>query len=101
MRGVSGRRLLGTIGTLVGTLLTICVAYGVYLHVHSGLGAESFQNGYGQYSSWAAYAAELVVAPIILLGIFLVGWWQLWRRSRREGIPMKKIRRELERNRDF
>jgi uncharacterized membrane protein len=101
MRGTSGKRIFGAIGALIGTLMTICVAYGVYLHIHAGLGAETIRNGYGQYSTWAAYAGKLIAVPFVLLGMFLIGWWQLWRRSRREGVPIRQIRNELKQNCDF
>jgi len=35
---------------------------------------------------------------LILVSMWIVGWVQLWRRSRQEGVPMKKIREELKRD---
>lgn len=98
MRSVLGKRILGAVGVLLGTVGIIGVVLTVYLRLSTGHGADAFQNVYGQYETWASYAGFLVAAPLIMLGIFLVGRWQLWRRSRREGVSAKEILKELKRN---
>ncbi len=74
------------------------VAFTAYLRIENGQGADVFRNAYGQFETWGAYAGLLLAAPLILLGVFLVRRWQLWRRSRLEGISAKDILKELKRN---
>jgi len=98
MRSVLGKRILGSVGVLIGALGAIGLVLTVYLRIRGGRGADSFQNGYGQYETWASYAGFLVAASLILLGIFLMRRWQLWRRSRLEGISAKEILKALKRD---
>jgi type VI protein secretion system component VasK len=98
MRSVLGKRILGSVGMLIGAVGVIGVVLAVYLRIRAGHGADAFQNGYGQYETWASYAGLLIAAALILLGIFLVRRWQLWRRSRLEGISSKEILEELKRD---
>jgi hypothetical protein len=98
MRSVLGKRVLGSVGVLIGIVGFAGVALAVYLRLRTGHGADEFQNGYGQYETWASYAGLLIAGPIILLGIFLLRRWQLWRRSRLEGVSAKEILEELKRD---
>ena len=98
MSNSAGRRFLGVMGLIIGTILFVLVALFVYLKIRSGQGAEAFQNGYGQYETWASYAGFLDGGVLILVGMCIVGWLQLWRRSRQEGASVKKIREELKRD---
>jgi hypothetical protein len=98
MRSVWGKRILGSVGVLLGVVGIIGVVATVYLRLSTGRGADAFQNGYGQWETWASYAGFLVAAPLILLAMSLAGWWQLWRRSRLEGVSMREIRKRLSRN---
>jgi uncharacterized membrane protein len=77
---------------MIGVVLT------VYLRVSTGHGVDTFQNGYGQFETWASYAGFLVGAPLMLLGFLIVRRWQLWRRARLEGISAKEIMKELKRD---
>ena len=98
MSTILGKRTLGSIGAALGAVGVIGVVLTIYVRIHEGRGAEVFQNGYGQYRTWAAYAGCLVAAVLILFGGLVVRWWELWRRSRLEGISMKEIARELKRS---
>ena len=93
------RRALLSVGVSIGVIGIVGVVLTVYLRIKTGHGADVFQNSYGQYETWGSYAGLLVAAPLILLGVFLVRRWQLWRRSRLEGISAKEILKELKRNR--
>jgi hypothetical protein len=81
------------------TVGALCLVFFVYLKIRTGHGADPFQNGYGQFETWASYAGSLVGGLLILLGGVLVGGWQLWRRSRAEGVPTRDILKELKRGR--
>ena len=98
MAGTPGRRLLLSVGVLITIVGIPGVMLAVYLRVSTGHGADAFQNGYGQYETWASYAGLVVAAPLILLGIFLIRRWQLGRRARLEGISAKEILKELKRD---
>jgi hypothetical protein len=98
VRSVLGKRILGAVGMLIGTLGFIGIVLTVYLRIRAGHGTDAFQNQYGQYETWASYAGFLIGAPLLLLGLYLVRCWQLWRRSRLEGIPTKELIEELKRN---
>lgn len=92
------RITIGVIGVLIGTVGMLGVGLTVYLRIRAGHGADVFQNGYGQFQTWGSYAGALIGGPLILLGGFLVGRWQLWRRSRAEGVSAKEILKELKRD---
>ena len=94
-----GKRVFLSVGVLIGVAGIVGVVLAVYLRIGTGHGADAFQNGYGQYETWGSYAGLLVAAPLILLGILLIRRWQLWRRSRLEGISAKEILKELKRDR--
>jgi uncharacterized membrane protein len=98
MSSATGRRVLGVMGVILGTILLVVVALFVYLRIREGRGAEAFQNGYGQYETWTSYAGFLIGALSILLGMCIVGWVQLWRRSRQEDISIEKLIEELRRD---
>jgi uncharacterized membrane protein len=95
----SSKRVLLSVGVLLGVVGIVGVVLVVYLRINTGHSVDAFQNGYGQYETWGSYAGLLVAAPLILLGIFLVRRWQLWRRSRLEGVSAKEILKELRRDR--
>jgi hypothetical protein len=69
MSSATGRRVLGVMGVILGTILLVVVALFVYLRIREGRGAEAFQNGYGQYETWTSYAGFLIGALSILLGM--------------------------------
>jgi hypothetical protein len=92
------KRVLLSVGVLVGVVGIVGVALAVYLRINTGHGSDAFQDGYGQYETWGSYAGLLVAAPLILLSIFLVRRWQLWRRSRLEGVSAEEILKELKRD---
>ena len=70
----------------------------VYLHIREGHAAETYQNVYGWNIPWTVPATFAVAFALIGLGALLVRWWQLWRRSRLEGIPMRQVAKELKRD---
>jgi hypothetical protein len=83
---------------LLFPLGVITVVLTVYERLRTGHGADAFLNGYGQYETWASYAGFLIAAPVILLGMYLLRRWQLWRRSRLQGVPPKEILEHLKRD---
>jgi len=85
MRSVLGKRLLGSVGALLGVLGVVNVVLTVYLRLREGRGMEVYTDFYGQHETWAGYAGYLVGGSLMLLGFFLVRWYQLWRRSRQDG----------------
>jgi hypothetical protein len=97
VRSVLGKRILGSIMVLICIVGVPGVVLSVYGRIRTGHGADWIQNAYGQYETWASYAGLLVATPVILLGIFLLRRWQLWRRSRQEGVSTKEILKELKR----
>ncbi len=82
----------------MGVAGIVGVALTVYLRINTGHGADAFQNEYGQYETGGSYAGLLVAAPVLLLCVFLVRRWQLWRRSRLEGVSAREILEELKHN---
>jgi hypothetical protein len=62
MRNATGRKALGVMGLILGAVMLIITALFVYLRIRFGRGAETFQNGYGQYETWASYAGFLIAA---------------------------------------
>ena len=87
-----GKRVLLSAGAFIGVVGIVGVVLAVYFRISTGHGADAFQNGYGQYETWGSYAGLLVAAPLLLLGIYLLRRWQLWRRSRLEGV--KELKRD-------
>lgn len=98
MHIASGRRIFAVIGAIFGILGVAAIALDVYLHVRFSDPTDTLRNVYGFYIPWSAAAGFLIVVPILLLGLWALRWWQLWRRSRQEGVPMATIVRELKRN---
>jgi hypothetical protein len=92
-----GKRILGAVGVLLAVMGFIEVGLLVYLRIREGRGAESWVNAYGQTETWGSYGGSVVGALLILAGSALVGWWQLRKRSRQEGVSVKEIRKDLKR----
>ena len=92
MRRSLAQRIL--ISIVVGLPLA---AFGlsVYLHIRDGHAADTYQNVYGWNIPWNMPASFAAAFLLIGLGALLVHWWQLWRRSRLEGIPVKQVAKEL------
>jgi hypothetical protein len=97
MRRRLGKRVLHAVGAAIGVLGMLGLAGSLYFLIRGGHGADAFQNGYGQYETWASYAGAIIGSLLLLLGGFFLGRWQLWRRSRLEGISAKEILKELNR----
>ena len=89
---------LKAVAFVVFPLGAIGVVLTVYERIRTGHGADAFQNGYGQYETWASYAGLLIATPLIFLGIFLVRRWQVWRRARAQGMTIKEVLDGLKRN---
>jgi hypothetical protein len=92
MRRSLGQRIL--ISIVVGLPIA---AFGlrVYLHIRDGHAADTYQNVYGWNIPWTMPASFAAAFVLIGLGALLVRWWQLWRRSRFEGISMRQVAKEL------
>jgi hypothetical protein len=82
---------------VVGSAFT---AFGldVYVHIRDGHAAETYQNVYGWNIPWTVPATFGGTFVLIGLGALLLRWWQLRRRSRLEGVPMKQLTKELKRD---
>jgi hypothetical protein len=93
-----GRRVLGTIGIVVGVPGILVIVLSVYVHIRDGRGTETLHNYLGFYLPWSAAAALLVLLPVVVLGAFSLRWWQLWRQSRATGMSMKEVAEQLKRN---
>lgn len=99
MRSVFGRRLLGAVGAVLFVVGVVCTLFTVYLRIRQGRGTEGWVNVYGQPETWAGAAGALIGMAFIALVAFVVVWVQLRKRSREEGIPMRRIFRELKQRR--
>ncbi len=93
-----GRLVFSVIGFVLLAAGVAGFALRVYMHLSEGQATDTYDNVYGFHISWSQAAAFLVSVPVILLGIYVVGRWQLWRRSRQEGASQETIRKELKRN---
>jgi hypothetical protein len=93
-----GRLIFGVIGSVLLVVGFLGLALDVYMHIRDSQGAETYENFYGFHILWSQAAAFLVSAPFLLLGIYALTRWQLWRRSRQEGASRETIRKELKRN---
>jgi uncharacterized membrane protein len=93
-----GKRIFGAVGAVLLSLGMIGTSLTAYLHIREGHGAEPFQNYLGQVQTWASATGGAVGGLLILLGGVFLGWWQLRRRSRQEGVSVKELRRELKRD---
>jgi hypothetical protein len=90
-----GQRIL--IAVVVG-LPIAAFGLSVYLHIRDGHAAETYQNVYGWNIPWTVPATFGVVFALTGLGALTMRWWELWRRSRLEGIPMSQVAKELKRD---
>src|ERR1700722_2905152 len=90
-----GQKLLIT--AVVG-LPVAAFGLSVYLHIRDGHGADTYRNVYGWNIPWTVPATFAAAFAVVAVAALLVRWWQLWRRSRLEGIPMSKAAEELRRN---
>jgi len=70
----------------------------VYVHIRDGHAADTYQNVYGWGIPWTVPATFGGVFVLIAFGTLTVRWWQLWRRSRLEGVPMSQVAKELKRD---
>jgi hypothetical protein len=95
MRNVVGRRILGAIGAFLVALGVGSGILTVYIRIHQGRGTEGWLDFYGQPQTWAGAAGGLIAVASIALCVSLVVWVHLWKRSRAEGIPMRKLYKEL------
>jgi hypothetical protein len=95
MRSVFGRRVLG----VLCAVFVLCGACGLilatYIHIRQNRGTEGWMNVYGQPGSWANAAGGLIALALIAVVVCLIVGTQIWMRSRQEGIPMRKLWREL------
>jgi len=97
VRSVLGKRVLGSVGIVLGLLGMINVVLTVYLRLREGRGMEVYTDFYGQHETWAGYAGFLVGALLMFVGFLLVRRYQLWRRARQEGISIDTLSKELHR----
>ena len=81
----------------MGGIGVICAILTVYIRIRQGRGAEGWINFYGQPQTWAGVAGLLIGLVVIVVGVALVVWIQLWKRSREEGVSMKSVFNDLRR----
>ena len=93
-----GKLIFGVIGSVLISMGVVAFALDVYVHIREGHAADTYDNFYGFHIAWSQAAAFLVSAPLILIGIWMLSRWQLWRRSRQEGVSPGTIRKELRRD---
>jgi hypothetical protein len=98
MRIHLGKTIVNVIAVLIFAAGAIGGVGTIYLRIRAGHGTDTFQNGYGQYLTWGSSAGLLIGIVIFLLGIYLVRLWQIWRRSRQEGISTREIEKEIKRS---
>ena len=98
MLSPKGKTIFGVIGSVLGTLGAAAFALRVYVHIRDGHAADTYETYYGFHVPWSQAAAFLLSVPFILLGIYALSRWQLWRRSRQEGASVDTLRKELKRD---
>jgi H+/Cl- antiporter ClcA len=97
LRSTLGQRIFFVIAVLIGAAGIIGVVVTASLRILTGHCTDVFQNGYGQYETWASSAGAFIGASILLVGGYLLRLWQLRKRSRLEGISAKDFNKELKR----
>ena len=87
----------GLIATVVGLPIA---AFGlrVYVQIHDGHGAETYQNLYGWNVPWTVPATMACALVLAAAGALSIRWWYIWKRARSEGVPMKQISKEIGRD---
>jgi len=68
----------------------------VYRHIRDGDGADTYRNVYGWNIPLTVPATLAGALAVVAFAALLIRWWQLWRRSRLEG--MSQVAKELRRN---
>ena len=94
----NGKLIFGSISFVLGAIGVAAFALQVYIHIRDGHAADTYETYYGFHVPWSQAAAFLVSVPFILLGIYALSRWQLWRRSRQEGASVDTLRKELKRD---
>jgi hypothetical protein len=97
LRSTLGQRIFFVIAVLIGAAGIIGVVVTASLRILTGHGTDVFQNGYGQYETWASSGGAFIGASILLVGGYLLRRWQLRKRSRLEDISAKDFNKELKR----
>ena len=92
------RRVVISVVFVLAMLGVVSFALRTYLKIRSGHATDTYENVYRFHIPWSQAAGFLVSAPLILLGIFAVRQWQLWRRSRQEGVSIRTVVKDLKRN---
>ena len=93
-----GQLIFGIIGSVLLTLMGGGFALDVWIQIRDGHAADSYENFYGWHVTWGQAAGGLVSVPLILLVIYVVTRWQLWRRARQAGVSVDSMRKHLKKN---
>jgi hypothetical protein len=73
-------------------------ALDVWVHIRDGHAADAYENFYGWPITWGQAAGGLVSIPLVLLVIYALTRWQLWRRARQAGVSMGTMRKHLKKD---
>jgi hypothetical protein len=92
-----GRAIFSVFAVLIFAAGLIGGVGTIYLRIREGHSTDTFQNVYGQHLTWGSSAGLLIGSSLLLIGMYLVRRWQIWRRSRQEGITSQEIENELKR----
>jgi len=92
------RRVVISVVFVLAMLGFVGFALRIYMQIRSGHATDTYENVYGFHIPWSQAAGFLVSVPLVLLGIFAVRQWQLWRRSRQEGVSIRTIVKDLKRD---
>jgi hypothetical protein len=92
MRGY--QKLLLAIGIPLTVAGILAFAFRVYVAINQGHASDYYWNYKGQPIMWAQAAVAVVGGSLTVLAMWSLRWWQFWRRSRLEGVPIATIRKE-------
>ena len=85
-------------GFVMGALVFLGLSLRVYMKIRDGHGADTYDNVYGFHILWSQAAALLGSAALIVAGAYSARWWQLWKRSREEGVSVSTVAKDLKRD---
>lgn len=94
----AARRIITSVFAVIAILAFLSFLLQVLFHIQQGHGADTYDNVYGLHLTWAQAAASMASLVLLLVGAWVVRWWQLRKRSRQEGVSAATILEDLRRN---
>ena len=79
----------------MGALVFLGLSLRAYMKIRDGHGADAYDNVYGFHILWSQAAALLGSVALIGVCAYSVRWWQLWKRSREEGVSVGTIAKDM------